>query len=348
MINFKSKYQNSNNKNGELVFGGYGSKILIIAFYALSSACFVFAADSATMVKQGNKSYNEKKYDEALKLYNQALINSPDSPEINFNIGAAFFKKGDYQAAVSAFEKATAAKDKKLEAGASYNIANAKYKLAGLKENTDLNSAVKLMREALDYYKRAIELAPKDKDAKINHELTEKELKALLDRQKQEKSPGGQTCPTGGAGQKQEKQEGKEDQKKEQKQGGQEGEKTEENKQGEKSADKTGKEEAGKQAASQSAGGQDEAEKQAAEEAKKEKEEEGAAAAGEPLGGSKEKGQEDKQEQAEAYQATEENNKEMSQKEANMLLDGYRQEEGAFGKIDDQRQSRERTVAKDW
>ena len=175
----------------------------ILSYISLSLiySSFAFAQDTATIVAKANKLYQSGKFDEALTLYNQALKNEPDSPLISFNIGTAQFKKKNYAIAISSFEKATLAKDKALEAKANYNIGNAKYKLGKLKENTSLSETVKLLREALDYYKRAFELNDKDKEAKVNHELVEKELKALLDKLKQQKDSKGQ-------GQKQDGEEG--------------------------------------------------------------------------------------------------------------------------------------------
>ena len=151
------------------------------SFYVLC-----FAQDNVSIVHKGNLLYQDKKYDAALKLYNEAQIKSPDSLEIDYNIGVAQFKKGDYNLAVSSFEKATMSADKILESKVNFNIGNSKYKLGKLKENTDLSETINLLRQALDYYKRTIELNVKDQDARINHELVEKELKILLDKSKQE------------------------------------------------------------------------------------------------------------------------------------------------------------------
>ncbi len=152
----------------------------------LGFAAIAFAQGPATIVKRGNRRYTKNDFDQALKLYNQAQSAAPDSAEIDFDIGTAQYKKGDYQSAVSSFEKASATKDRDLEAKALYNIGNSKYKMGLLKENTNLAETVALMRESLDYYKRSIDLNSKDRDPKINHELVEKQLKVLLDKLKEQ------------------------------------------------------------------------------------------------------------------------------------------------------------------
>ncbi|HDK81637.1 MAG TPA: tetratricopeptide repeat protein, partial [Nitrospirae bacterium] len=158
--------------------------IIVISFSLLFLSSAVLASSAAKEVKEGNHLYKQKKYDDALGKYSSAKTELPDSDIINFNIGAAMYKKGDFQNAVEAFTRALVTEDKELEARANYNIANSKYSLANLKINTDPSGAASLYREALDYYKRAIELNQDDTEAKYNHELVEKKLKVLLDRLK--------------------------------------------------------------------------------------------------------------------------------------------------------------------
>ncbi|MBU0547205.1 MAG: tetratricopeptide repeat protein [Candidatus Omnitrophica bacterium] len=284
--------------------------ILQVAFISIGFYRPVFAGNSAGLVNKANSLYNRKKYDEAIKLYNEAQIKSPDSAEISYNIGIAQYKKGDYNSAVSSFEKATVSRNKILESKTNFNIGNAKYKLGKLKENTELKQTVNLLRQSLDYYKRAIELDPRDEDAKINHELVEKELKVLLDKLKQEQ-----------------------DKKKEQSEQGKEIKEDEGQSQDGQQEKKPGEEEEKQQAT------------QAKEQKTEEQKEEESKAARE----AKQQAEEQKEKQAEELkgQAGEEA-REMSEREANMLLEGYRQEENSSGKLEDQKRGFSGNVLKDW
>lgn len=147
---------------------------------------FSYADSAGSRVSKANRLFRSSKLDDALKTYHEALAKQPESPVINFNIGDVLYKKKDYQGAVEAFSKALLSPDSKLEADANYNIGNCKYKMGKLKEPADLSGAVNLYREALDYYKRTIELDQTNKDARYNHELVEKQLKLLLDKIKQQ------------------------------------------------------------------------------------------------------------------------------------------------------------------
>lgn len=160
-------------------------KIIFFILICLCCLCHgvpALAASAAKQISEGNRLYNEKKYDEAVEKYNAAAEEVTDSDIANFNLGAALYKKGQYREAVDAFTKALNTEDRGIEADAVYNMANSKYRLGKVTAEQDLNSAVQSYRESLDYYKRAIELNEKNSDARYNHELVEKDLKVLLDK----------------------------------------------------------------------------------------------------------------------------------------------------------------------
>jgi len=268
----------------------YILSLTITFLFCVESLCI--AASFTKALQKGNQLYKNEKFDEALKEYNEVLVESPDSDIINYNIGTALYKKGDYQKAVESFTKALITESPGIEAKANYNIGNCKYRLGKLKENTDLAGAVGLLRESLDYYKRAIELNQKDEDAKYNHEFVERELKVLLDKLKQQQEKTG--------GQEEKKQEQEVSQAKGVASGREE--------------EKQRKEEAEKKEAK---------EKEVEEEKRLE------------------------EERAEGHNLQEEELGQMSEQEARMLLEGYRQEEESKGEIRTRR-GYYPEVLKDW
>jgi len=131
-------------------------------------------------VHKGNVLYEQRLYDEALEAYNDAQVDAPESPELHFNVGNVNYRKENYEDAIETYQKSFKTEDIRLEARAHYNTGNAKYRLGEKTGN------IALWREAMEYYKRAIELDPDDTDAKYNLEFVEKKIKEALSKQQQE------------------------------------------------------------------------------------------------------------------------------------------------------------------
>jgi len=121
----------------------------------------------------GNRAYNRGKYDVALEKYMLALNAAPDSSEPAFNIGDVYYKTGSYEDALKSYQKATYSKDMKLQEMAYYNMGNALFRLSKL-------------TEAIQLYKKALELNPGDKDAKFNLEFAQKKIKENMDKKKEQ------------------------------------------------------------------------------------------------------------------------------------------------------------------
>lgn len=146
--------------------------VLLLMLMTVFFCCPKARADAAKLTKQANRLYKEEKYAEALEKYKEAGNLKPDSDIIHFDAGAAFYKTGDYKNAVGSLTKALSTEGEDLEAKATYNIGNSKYRLG-------------LLEESLDYYKRAIELDALDEDAKFNYEFVKKKLEEKQDQEKQ-------------------------------------------------------------------------------------------------------------------------------------------------------------------
>lgn len=121
-------------------------------------------------LSKGNSAYKKENYDIALAKYKQAEIKKPNLPETMFNLGNVYYKNGVYEDALKNYEKSTYSKDILLQSKAYYNMGNAMFRLGKLPE-------------AIQLYKKALELNPDDKDAKFNIEFVQKRLKENIDKQ---------------------------------------------------------------------------------------------------------------------------------------------------------------------
>lgn len=146
-----------------------------------------FCSSASGLIGRGNKSYRKKAFNKALADYKQASEKIPESDIANFNLGTAYYQVKDFAQAKSAFTKSLTTKEPLIEAKVNYNIANTVSRQAQLEENSDIAKSIKLYEEALQYYRRAIELDEKDPDAKFNYEFIEKRIEELRKQEQEQK-----------------------------------------------------------------------------------------------------------------------------------------------------------------
>jgi Ca-activated chloride channel family protein len=115
-----------------------------------------FAHASESQLKEGNRLFWNGHYEDALKKYNDALIDAPDSSSLRFNAGDAAYQMGSFSEAEKQFqETGDRTPVPGLRSAARYNQGNALYRQGKWKE-------------AVDAYKDALRANPQDEDAKYN------------------------------------------------------------------------------------------------------------------------------------------------------------------------------------
>ncbi|MBN2241561.1 MAG: tetratricopeptide repeat protein, partial [Acidobacteria bacterium] len=125
------------------------------------------------------RAYELGRYEKAAGACDFALSVRRNSGISNFNMGAALYRKGDYERAAAFFEKAAASDDADLSQKALYNLGNCRFRLA--ERQSDAKEAARLYRKSLDDYGRAAALDPRDDDATFNKGFVEKKLREHLD-----------------------------------------------------------------------------------------------------------------------------------------------------------------------
>lgn len=124
-------------------------------------------------MKKGAAHYEQGRYDEALKSFVDAQIESPENPQVKYNIAGTQYQMKNYEEAVKSYQDVAAtARDVRLEEQSLYNIGNCLYRQGKLEES-------------LEYYKKALDLDPNDQDAKYNLEFVREEIKKRLNQAKQ-------------------------------------------------------------------------------------------------------------------------------------------------------------------
>jgi len=116
-------------------------------------SCPLFASPS--QLKEGNRQFKNGNYDKAADLYQDALIDTPYSSVLQFNLGDALAMKGDFPKAEVSFSEAAKSANPLLKGASHYNLGNVLF-------------AQGKWADAVEAYKDSLRANPNDQDAKYN------------------------------------------------------------------------------------------------------------------------------------------------------------------------------------
>jgi len=80
-------------------------KVVFVALYIFLSFS-VLASSAEQLIKKANDFYAKKQYDNALIVYLQVLDQGLEAPELYYNIGNVYFRKGEIAKAILFYERA--------------------------------------------------------------------------------------------------------------------------------------------------------------------------------------------------------------------------------------------------
>jgi Ca-activated chloride channel family protein len=153
----------------------FNKSLWLLAFgFLLIAVSPVVAQSDKKLIREGNKSYDNKKYSDAEVSYKKSLGKNQKSYEGNFNLGDAYYKQGKYDEAAKQFETLKSQKkDKKTDAAALHNLGN-----------TLLQS--QKFQESIEAYKQSLKLNPTDEDTRYNLAYAQAMLKQQQQKQQQQ------------------------------------------------------------------------------------------------------------------------------------------------------------------
>jgi Ca-activated chloride channel homolog len=125
-------------------------------------------------LQEGVEAYDRGEYETALKRFIDAQLDAPDRPDILYNIGNAYYKLGDYEAALTHYKQALEKNPAGLEEKARYNKGNAHFR------NKEYEAAIKA-------YEAALKIDPDDQQAEENLRFVRK----VMEQQEQQQQQSG-------------------------------------------------------------------------------------------------------------------------------------------------------------
>ena len=164
--------------------------IILLLLMSIFSAT-AFSKSPNSLVRQGNKLYNDANYADANQLYERAIEIVPDDAVAIYNKANAQLKMGQFEQAIELYKQADAQSAKPdLAQKAKYNLATA-YLLKGMPQQNsatapNLEKNLKDIDASIENYRSVLDTQPKNDSASKNMQiakLTAYQLRQMIEQQ---------------------------------------------------------------------------------------------------------------------------------------------------------------------
>ncbi|WP_372807117.1 tetratricopeptide repeat protein [Pontiella sp.] len=133
----------------------------------------VLQAAPAKLFKAGNVALAEKRYEDAINAYHEALAEAPGSAEIAYNLGNAQYRATMFEDAMYSYEHAASlAETDAMRGQCWYNIGNCLMKTGESVRETDGRAAAAYCQQAAWLYRMALGYDPAFENAAYNLEIS--------------------------------------------------------------------------------------------------------------------------------------------------------------------------------
>ncbi len=142
-----------------------------------------FAGSVQISTDRGNRLYRQGKFNEAIKEYDQALIDSPHALEPKFNKANSYYRLDDPGEAMNLYRQVAAeSKDMKLVAKAKYNLGNCSFRQGSKQRDSNLQKAIEEMKTAIEHWRSVLDIDRENQKAAKNIEVARLTIKDILDQ----------------------------------------------------------------------------------------------------------------------------------------------------------------------
>lgn len=184
-----------NPRLGQLHLFNRGRRNAVVIVLALMSAAGAMAQTDRQYIRHGNKDFRKGEAAKAEVAYRKALEKNPRNTQALYNLGNALFAQKKDSAAVQSLEQAAKSETSKIRKAMAYHNMGV------------ICQSHKMFGEAIEAYKNALRLNPKDDTTRYNLELCKRQQKQQKkDQDKQQQQKKNQDKDKNGKNDKQEKQ----------------------------------------------------------------------------------------------------------------------------------------------
>jgi Mg-chelatase subunit ChlI len=161
--------------------------LFLLVSFAFQTA---FAGLAQESTGRGNRLYEQGEFDEAIKQYDQALVDSPQALEPRFNKANSYYRLDDLGGAMNLYRQAAAeSKDMKLVTRAKYNLGNCWFQQGSKQRDSNLQKAIEDMETAIGCWRGVLDIDPENQKAAKNIEVARLTIKDILDQLKNQQDP---------------------------------------------------------------------------------------------------------------------------------------------------------------
>lgn len=184
-----------NPRLGQLHLFNRGKRNAVVIILAMMSVASAMAQTDRQCIRHGNKDFRKGEAAKAEVAYRKALEKNPRNTQALYNLGNALFAQKKDSAAVQSLEQAAKSETSRIRKAMAYHNIGV------------ICQSHKLFGEAIEAYKSALRLNPKDDTTRYNLELCKRQQKQQKkDQDKQQQQKKNQDKDKNGKNDKQEKQ----------------------------------------------------------------------------------------------------------------------------------------------
>ena len=152
----------------------------------LAIAAVTAVAQSANASpRDAERAYHAGKFKQSADEYGRALAHSPNDVKLQYNLGVAAYKNGEFAKAGDALGRSLHSDRLDLQENAYYDLGNVLFRVGQETVAKQPEVTTERWKKSIASYESALKLNPKDQDAIYNRDLVKRKLAALEQQQKQ-------------------------------------------------------------------------------------------------------------------------------------------------------------------